>query len=42
MELVITDKGRQLIAKVVEGNETINFTKIKTSAYDYSGVDLKN
>lgn len=41
MELVITDKGRQLIAKVVEGNETINFTKIKTSAYDYSGVDSK-
>lgn len=41
MELIITDKGRDLISKLIEGNEVINFTKIKTSDYDYSGTDLR-
>lgn len=41
-DLVITNKGRELIAKLIEGTETINFTKIKTSIHTYHREELNN
>ena len=41
-ELVVTNKGKELITKLIEGSETINFTRIKTSIHDYSSDNLEN
>lgn len=41
-ELVVTNKGKELIAKLIQGSETINFTRIKTSIHDYSGDNLED
>ncbi len=41
-ELVVTNKGKELIAKLIQGSETINFTRIKTSIHDYSSDNLED
>lgn len=41
-ELVVTNKGKELITKLIEGSETINFTRIKTSVHDYSSDNLED
>ena len=41
-ELVETNKGKELITKLIEGSETINFTRIKTSIHDYSSDNLED
>ena len=41
-ELVVTNKGKELITKLIEGSETINFTRIKTSIHDYSSDNLED
>lgn len=38
--LVITDAGRALMAEMVAGTNTANFSKLVTSDHDYSGADL--
>lgn len=38
--LVITDAGRALMAQMVAGTNTANFSKLVTSDHDYSGADL--
>lgn len=40
--LVITNSGEELTAKLIAGTTTAAFTKISASDYDYSGVDLKS
>lgn len=40
--LVITKKGKELIAKLIAGNATAEFTKVKTSDYDYGSVVLED
>lgn len=40
--LIITNKGQELIAKLIAGTSTATFTKIKTSDHDYSGSLLKD
>lgn len=39
--LIITDKGKELIAGLVAGSLTARFTKIQTTDYNYSGMDLE-
>ncbi len=39
--LVITNKGQELIAKLIAGTNTATFTEIKTSDHDYSSSILK-
>lgn len=39
--LVITNKGQELIASMIAGTSTAIFTKICTSDYDYSSVELE-
>lgn len=39
--LVITSSGEELIAKLIAGTSTAQFTKVAASDYDYSGVELK-
>lgn len=39
--LVITKKGQELMAKMIAGTSTATFTKICTSDYDYSSVNLE-
>lgn len=40
--LVITNSGEELTAKLIAGTTTAAFTKIVASEKDYSGVDLKS
>lgn len=40
--LVITNRGEALIAKLVAGTSTAVFTKVAASDYDYVDVDLKS
>ncbi len=40
--LVITKKGRELMAKLIAGDVTAEFTKVKTSDYNYSSVALED
>ena len=37
--LIITEKGKEMIAGLVAGSLTATFTKIETTDYDYSGLD---
>ncbi len=39
--LVITDKGKELVAKLVEGTTTAKFTKVVSTSKDYSDIDLE-
>lgn len=39
--LVITNLGEELTAKLIAGTSTAQFTKVAASNYDYSGVELK-
>lgn len=39
--LVITNKGQELMAKMIAGTSTATFTKICTSDYDYSSTNLE-
>ena len=39
--LVITNKGQELMAKMIAGTSTATFTKIATSDFDYSGENLE-
>lgn len=41
-DLVITNKGQELMAKMIAGTSTATFTKICTSDFDYSNTDLEN
>lgn len=41
-DLVITNKGQELIAKMIAGTSTATFTKVETSSHDYSGETLEN
>ena len=41
-DLVITNQGQELIAKMIAGTSTASFTKIQTSDYDYSAASLKD
>lgn len=41
-DLIITNQGQELIAKMIAGTSTASFTKIQTSDYDYSKETLKN
>lgn len=41
-ELVITNKGKELIAKLIEGSDSIKFTRIKTSTYIYDHDDIED
>lgn len=41
-DLIITNQGQELIAKMIAGTSTASFTKIQTSDYDYSTETLKN
>lgn len=40
-DLIITNKGRELISKMIAGTSTATFTKIQTSDYDYSSGMLE-
>ena len=40
-DLVITNKGQELMAKLIAGTSTATFTKICTSDFDYSSTDLE-
>ncbi len=40
-DLIITNRGQELIAKMIAGTSTASFTKIQTSSYDYSTEMLK-
>lgn len=40
--LVITNKGQELMAKMIAGTSTATFTKIATSDYDYSSTSLED
>nr|DAT06856.1 MAG TPA: tail collar fiber protein [Caudoviricetes sp.] len=40
--LVITKKGQELMAKLIAGNATAQFTKVKTSDYNYNSVILED
>lgn len=39
-KLIITNAGQALIAKIVAGTAEINFTKVKTSDYEYEASDI--
>lgn len=39
-DLIITNKGQELMSKLIAGTSTCTFTKIQTSDYDYSGESL--
>ena len=39
--LVITNKGQELMAKLIAGTSTATFTKICTSDYDYTNTNLE-
>lgn len=39
--LVITNKGQELMAKLIAGTSTAEFTRICTSDYDYTGIVLE-
>lgn len=39
-KLIITNAGQALIAKLVAGTAEINFTKVKTSDYEYESSDI--
>ena len=41
-DLVITNKGQELMAKMIAGTSTATFTKICTSDFDYSNTDLED
>ncbi len=41
-DLIITNQGQELIAKMIAGTSTASFTKIQTSDYDYSTETLKD
>lgn len=41
-DLVITNQGQELIAKMIAGTSNASFTKIQTSDYDYSTASLKD
>ena len=41
-DLVITNKGQELMAKMIAGTSTATFTKICTSDFDYSNIDLED
>ena len=40
--IVITEQGKQLMLKVISETESMTFTKIAVSDYDYSGIELQN
>lgn len=40
--IVITEQGKQLMSKVISETESMTFTKIAVSDYDYSGIELQN
>jgi hypothetical protein len=40
--LIITNSGEELTAKLIAGTTTAAFTKIAASDYDYSGIELKS
>lgn len=40
--IVITEQGKQLMSKVISETESMTFTKIAVSDYDYSGIELPN
>lgn len=40
-DFVITNAGKQLMARMIAGATTANFTKVVASDHDYSGVDLE-
>ena len=40
--IVITEQGKQLMSKVISETESMIFTKIAVSDYDYSGIELQN
>ena len=39
-DLIITNAGQELMAKLISGETTANFTRLLTSSHDYSGVEL--
>lgn len=39
--LVITNQGKELVAKMIEGTESATFTKVSASDHDYSNVNLQ-
>lgn len=41
-DMVITNQGHELIAKMIAGTSTATFTKIQTSSHDYSTDTLEN
>lgn len=41
-DLVITNAGQQLMARMIAGTSTATFTKIQTTDYDYSSATLEN
>lgn len=41
-DLIITNQGQELIAKMIAGTSTASFTKIQTSDHDYSTETLKD
>lgn len=40
-DFTITNAGKQLMARLIAGAATANFTKVVASDHDYSGVDLE-
>ena len=40
--IVITEQGKQLMSKVISETESMTFTKIAVSDYNYSGIELQN
>lgn len=40
-DFTITNAGKQLMARMIAGATTANFTKVAASDHDYSGVDLE-
>ena len=41
-DLVITESGQQLMARMIAGTSTATFTKIQSSDHDYSGATLES
>ncbi len=39
--LVITKSGKELLARIIAETTTVQFTRIATSDFDYTGVDLE-
>ena len=40
--LIITSLGEELVAKLIAGTATVEFTEVQSTDWDYTGIDLKS